>query len=125
MAALDEETVFGTQLVPFHCKISPLLGAAPLTGLFCNLVTVVAPVFVMLTSPLKDCELQFAPFAIRMFLSVGVVEPRVAPLILATTVAPCVPVTSPARLPVKLVVVPLVISERRATVPVAAGRVIV
>ena len=59
----------------------------------------------------------------RIFLSVAVVVPRVAPFILSTEVAPCVPVTSPARLPVKFVEVPLVISDSRATVPLLAGRV--
>ena len=40
-------------------------------------------------------------------------------------VALCVPVTSPESEPEKLVAVPLVISEVKATVPVASGRVIV
>lgn len=39
------------------------------------------------------------------------------------SVAPCVPETSPARFPVKLVAVPLVISDSNAKVPVVAGNV--
>ena len=115
-------------LGPSHASNWPLVGRVGSTAWFCNAVTVVAPVFAMLTSPLRAFDSHVVPFAIRIFLSVTAVDPSKFPLILSTEVVPCGPETSPARLPVKPDAVsvvpekvnppPRVISEAFAAAPV-------
>ena len=70
----------------------------------CNILSVAATVPAPLTNPVNNLPVT--------------VEAEMA-------VALCVPVTSPESEPEKLVAVPLVISEVKATVPVASGSVIV
>ena len=67
------------------------------------LVTVSTPVEVRVASPERALVIQEEPSAISRLPAVAVVKPKVLPLILATVVAPWVPVTSPAKEPVKLV----------------------
>ena len=64
---------------------------------------VTTPDEAMVASPDIVWVTQFVPLAMSMFPDVTAVEPKGLPLILPTTVAPCVPVTSPEREPVKLV----------------------
>src|SRR5512133_2786071 len=77
----------------------------------------------IVTSPVTAFDSHFPASAIRILFAVAVVVPRSTPLILSTEVVVCVPETSPTKLPEKFVVVPVVMSERRATVPDTVGRV--
>lgn len=62
-----------------------------------------APELSIVASLLKPFVSHCVPFPMRRLPEVAVVVPRTAPLIFATVVDPCVPVTSPINDPLKLV----------------------
>lgn len=83
----------------------------------------VTPVEPMVTSPVTGLLTHAEPEPISRLPAVAVVTPKDAPLILPTTVAPWVPVTSPAKLPVKEAAEPVtepemgLVTVRLANVP--------
>ena len=67
------------------------------------LFKVTTPELLTVASPERAWVTHWEPEPISRLPAVAVVEPKPTPLILATVVLLCVPVTSPARFPVKLV----------------------